>query len=266
VPVCNDWPDADEPWLRNVYLAATEIDKLVSADHLRTGTRNLFLHIILQNSGVLRRQAIETVVTSAMTNPVARALGTLLKLEPDEAWLRIRAEFALGYLRRANRHVEADLTRAGLEAFRKLDLPSLAGDGAPPRARITEVHASLFAVGDCFGVAGAEDRARTARETLRPVLTELATAGGQRAWALRRAARAAAYLLTVTAQARESGEQDLSEDLLHKLKHHPDEVTARLSRWALSFRFAADGTVRPLLDAAGHGTFEDNPWPTGART
>ena len=41
--------------------------------------------------------------------------------------------------------------------------------------------------------------------------------------------------------------------LLVQLRGHPDEVTARLSRRALSFRFAPDGAVRPLLDAAEHG-------------
>ena len=72
--------------------------------------------------------------------------------------------------------------------------------------------------------------------------------------------RAAAYLLTVAAQPRRSGKADLSEVLLEKLSHHPDKVTARLSRWALSFRFAPDGSVRSLLDAAEHGVIEDGPF------
>ena len=105
-------------------------------------------------------------------------------------------------------------------------------------------------MGDCFGVAGAQDRAASAREQLRTILTDLADAEGDRAWMLRRPARAAAYLLTVTAQPREDGKKDLSEELLEKMSTHRDKVTARLSRWALSFRFAPDGTIRPLLDAA----------------
>jgi len=260
VAVCNDWPDVDEPWLRRVHQAADELGRLPIPEHLRTGTRNLFLNMILQNAGVYRRQATETVVTSGMTNPVARALGYLLRNEQEEAWLRIRAEFALGFLQRANRWVEGDLTRACLDAYTNLELAQLPEDQAPPRSRVTEVHASLFAVGDCFGVVGAEDRATSARERLRPVLTELADAQGPRAWVLRRAARAAAYLLTVAAQPRRSGKADLSEVLLEKLSHHPDEVTARLSRWALSFRFAPDGSVRSLLDAAEHGVIEDGPF------
>jgi hypothetical protein len=260
VAVCNDWPAVDEPWFGHVQDAANELDKLQIADHLLAGTRTLFLHMILQNAGVYRRQAIETVVTAGLTNPVAQALGKLLKYEQNEAWLRIRAEFALGFLQRANRHVEDDLTHACLNAYRNLGLSQLADADEPPRSRITEVHASLFAIGDCFGVPGVEDRARSARERLRPVLTDLAEATDKRAMTMRRASRAAAYLLTVTAQPKENGKTDLSQELLEKLRDHPDEVTARLSRWALSFRFAPDGSVRPLLDAAEYGVIEDSPY------
>jgi hypothetical protein len=216
--------------------------------------------MILQNSGVYRRQAIETVVTAGMTNPIAQALGKLLQDEQDEAWLRLRAEFALGFLQRANRHVEDDLTHACQSAYRNLGLGQLAETQEPPRSRITEVHASLFAIGDCFGVPGVEDRAKSARDRLKPVLTDLAEATGDRAMIMRRAARAAAYLLTVTAQPQESGKPDLSQELLEKLRDHPDEVTARLSRWALSFRFGPDGSVRPLLDAPEYETIEDSPY------
>jgi hypothetical protein len=260
VAVCNDWPDVNEPWFDNVREAARELDRLQIADHLRAGTKTLFLHMILQNSGVYRRQAIETVVTAGMTNPIAQALGKLLQDEQDEAWLRLRAEFALGFLQRANRHVEDDLTHACQSAYRNLGLGQLAETQEPPRSRITEVHASLFAIGDCFGVPGVEDRAKSARDRLKPVLTDLAEATGDRAMIMRRAARAAAYLLTVSAQPQESGKPDLSQELLEKLRDHPDEVTARLSRWALSFRFGPDGSVRPLLDAPEYETIEDSPY------
>lgn len=260
VAVCNEWPDVDEPWFRHVQRAADELDRFAIPPHLRAGTKNLFLHIILQNAGVYRRHAIETIVASGMTAPVARALGSLLRNEGDEAWLRLRAEFALGFLQQANRYVEEDLTNACLAAYKNLRLADLADGEKPVRSRVTEVHASLFAVADCFGVTGAEARARSARERLRPVLVELADVRGARAADLRRAARAAAYLLTVTAQPREGAEPDLSEALLGRLQDHKDEVTARLSRWALSFRFAPDGSVRPLLDAADYEKTFDDPW------
>jgi hypothetical protein len=80
-------------------------------------------------------------------------------------------------------------------------------------------------------------------------LLTLATVEPERALILRRAARAAAYLLTITAQPRDGNGKDLSQELLEHLARHPDPVTARLSKWALSFRFADDGSVRPLLYA-----------------
>jgi hypothetical protein len=263
VAVCNDWPDIGEPWLANVMQAADKLNAYVmpSTAHLRTGTRNLFLQMILQNSGSHRRIAIETVRIGGMTNPVARALGFLLETERNEAWLRIRAEFALGYLQRVNRHVEGDLTNACRDAYDNLHLADLSAEEEPPSARVTELHASLFAIGDLFGVPGAEDRAKSARDGLAPILTALAEATDKRADFVARAARAAAYLLTVTAQPREdTGEQDLSQSLLLKLASYPDAVTARLSKWALSFRFAADGGVRPLLAAADYGKIKDGPF------
>jgi hypothetical protein len=258
-PVCNEWPDVGDPWLQHVQEAAGELDNLGIPDHLLTGTKSLFRHMILQNAGGYRAQAIETVVTSGWAEPVARALGLLLKKEPGEAWLRIRAEAALGLLQRPDHATEADLTNACLQAYRNLEIDKIPTDGRdksqvsedeqPPRARITEMHTSLFAVGDCFGVAGAEDHARTACERLREVLEGLAAPEMPRARILRRPARSATYLLTVTAQQPESGEKGLSQELLEKLSRHPDPVTRRLSGWALKVRFAPGG-VRPLLAAA----------------
>jgi hypothetical protein len=256
VAVCNDWPDVNEPWFRRVQAAANELDDSQIPPHLRTGTKNLFRHMILQNAGVHRREAIETLVTSGWTEPVARALGSLLRAEQDEAWIRIRAEFALGFLQRHDVSVKNDLTRACEHAYRNLKRGETLPKG-PPRAYVTEMHTSLFAVGDCLGVAGAEAQARSARERLRPILIDLANADGDRARILRRPARAAAYLLTATAQSSTGGRKDLSQELLEKLSRYPDPVTAELSRWALSFRFAPGGAIRPFLAAAEDGEHED---------
>lgn len=251
VAVCNDWPDVDKPWFRRVQAAADELDYSGIPSHLLTGTKNLFRHMILQNAGAHRREAIETLVTSGWTEPVARALGSLLRAE-DEAWVRIRAEFALGFLQRHDVSVENDLTRACEYAYRNLKRGETLPEG-PPRAYVTEMHTSLFAVGDCLGVAGAEERARSARERLRPILTDLANAEGDRARILRRPARAAAYLLTATAQSSTGDRKDLSQELLEKLSRYPDPATSELSRWALSFRFAPGGAIRPFLAAAEDG-------------
>src|ERR1022692_4811845 len=248
VPVCNDWPDIDEPWFEHVREAADKLDNAGIPDHLREGTTSLFRHMILQNAGVYRRHAIETVVTGGVGAPVADALGFLLERE-DEPWVRIRAEFALSFLQRRDPVVEEHLIRACLHAHTVLHRDGMAEDGPPPKSHVTELHSSLFALGDCFGVAGAEDHAKRVRDRLRPVLTELASMEGDRAKILRQATRAAAYLLLVTAQPAKGTEKDLSQVLLEQLSKHSDEVTAGLSNWALGFRFRPDGGVCPLIDA-----------------
>jgi hypothetical protein len=252
-PVCNTWPEVDDPWFRHVQEAADHLDEEDVPAHLLTGTKNLFRHMILQNAGVYRRQAIETVVTSGMNQAVARALGYLLRNEENEAWLRIRAQAALGFMQVHDYQAERDLTDACVRAHQNLEPRATPDDAQPARSQVTELHASLFAVGDCFGVTGAGVRAADAREKLRHVLTDLANMEGDSANRLRRPARAAAYLLTVTAQPKVGDKEDLSQELLEKLSQHKDTVTARLSQWALSFRFAPDGSIRPFLASAGGG-------------
>ena len=252
-PVCNKWPAEDQEWRRNVEAAAQELDRAGLPPHLLKGTKQLFEHILLQNAGVYRRQAIETVTTGGWTVPVARALGELLKIEEQESWLRIRALFALGFLQvRGTRAVE-DLTQACRHAYENLLRE-------PTRAQVTEMHAALFAVGDCFGVESREAQApaRTARDSLEGILRDLITRTEPEE--LHPAARAAAYMLTFTAQTKEKksdDDRDLSEELLMQLREHPDPLTGRLAEWALSFRFTDRGRerqVRPLLEAARHGT------------
>ncbi|MFE9672957.1 hypothetical protein ACFYO5_02345 [Streptomyces sp. NPDC006259] len=248
--VCNDWPDTDKPWFRTVMAAAERLGADPSIpDHVRPATRTLFEHALLQNAGVPRRQAIDTIVAAGWAEQVATALIEVLAQERDESWLRIRALFALGFLQCRSEHVEDALVEATVLAHGKLF-------GHPPgehQATVTELHAALFSVGDCFGARGAEAQARAVRKRLKGVLTELATHGGthtRQAWPV---ARATAYLLTVTAQDREDDEPDLAEGLLTALTLHRDEVTGKLSAWALDFRFGDDAkhTVRPLIAAAG---------------
>ena len=113
--------------------------------HLLTGTKNLFRHMILQNAGVYRRQAIETVVTSGMSPPVARALGSLLRTRDRRGMAAHPRQFALGFMQRHDLSVERDLTDACVQAYQSLKQDP--DDGYPPRSQITEMHASLFAVG-----------------------------------------------------------------------------------------------------------------------
>jgi hypothetical protein len=254
-PVCNEWPAEDQQWRRNVDVAAQELDRSGLPPHLLKGTKRLFEHILLQNAGVYRRQAIETVTTGGWNVPIARALGELLKIEEQESWLRIRALFALGFLQVMDDRAVEDLTQACRHAYENLLRE-------PTRAQVTEMHAALFAVGDCFG--GEDQAARThaqaARESLGAILRGLTTCTNPEK--LHPAARAAAYMLTFTAQPREKhhdGDRDLSEELLMQLRKHEDPLTRRMAEWALSFRFADRGDnkerrVRPLLEAARFGT------------
>jgi hypothetical protein len=247
-PVCNDWPKVDEPWLQHVLDAAEELNGLGLPDQLKAGTKSLFRHMILQNAGVYRRQAIETMITSGWSGPVIRALEILLRHEPEESWLRIRALFALGFLQRPSL-VENVLANACRQAYANLG-KDLDAEGAPPRARRTEMHTALFAAGDSFGVPGAERQAKRVRDSLRPVLTGLAVREGGPVGSDCRPIRAAAYMLTATAQPSEEGKKDFSQELLEKLSDHPDKATAGLSKWALDFRFDPDGGTRPFLAAA----------------
>jgi len=155
-PACNEWPDLDEPWLGRVHEAAGELDDFGVADHLRDATKKLFLHMILQPAALYRRHAIETVVTGGMAAPVSRALGLLIRNEPEQAWIRIRAQAALGALQKPNQWVEADLARSALNSYKSLTSPP-AGEGVP-RTDTNELHTCLFAIGDCF-------TARQKRET-----------------------------------------------------------------------------------------------------
>lgn len=268
VEVCNEWPARDDRWFRNVQAAADRLDQSDIPPHLLTGTKNLFRHMVLQNAGVHRREAIETVVTAGLGEPAARALGWLLDNEREERWLRIRAEFALSFLQQRTPTVEADLTSACEFAWENLgrdlglipaDLDPIPADQGPPRSHVTEMHTALFAIGDCFGVAGHETDARRIRDTLRPILISLVDAADspRAARVLRRPARAAAYLLTVTAQDEHGRRPDLSRELLERLGRNQDPVTSELSRWALSFRFAPDGKVRPMLAAVEHARHDD---------
>jgi hypothetical protein len=160
--------------------------------------------------------------------PVARELGPLLEKEQEEAWLRIRAEFALSYLQQHDAKVESDHTPACGQAYAGLKLDQIPEDQAPPRSHVIEMRRSLLAVGDCFGVPGCEERGRNSRALLAPILTY--------ALMVRRPARTAAYLLTATAQPEHAGKPDLSRVLLEKLSRRPDPVTAKLSNWMVSFR------------------------------
>lgn len=239
--VCTTWPVIEDPWFQAVIDAGRRLDvRETIPPQLRSVTRTLFEHTLLQNAGVIRRKAIDTLIAAGWAREVTSAVIEVLNKVPDEPWLRIRALFALGFLQHRDSDVERALAVACDTACRRLQQ-----EGATP-AMATEMHAVLFAIGDLFGVKGAEDRARSIRTRISRVLKLAAEPGTDP-----QVARAAAYMLTVTAQSREDdGRKDLSQELLESLARHPDPVTRELSLWTLSFRFAPDYSIRPLLDQA----------------
>ncbi|WP_328666854.1 hypothetical protein OG905_07355 [Streptomyces sp. NBC_00322] len=252
-PVCNTWPEPDlqkDPWFQVVQDAADSLDAREIPARILQPTKVLFMHMLLQNAGVQRRQATDTLLVGGWTEAVIAGLAHVLKHEKNESWLRVRALFAIGYLQRRDHAVAKTLIEACKDAHQKLMAD-------PTGAQITEMHAVLFAIGDCFGASfGVLDRSnlKTVRDGITPILRELATGEltkhDQRFFPV---ARALVYLLTFTAQNRQKGQKgrmDLCEELLNSMSEHPDELTRWFCEWTLRFRFTEDGTVQSLMRAA----------------
>ncbi|MEV0226289.1 hypothetical protein [Streptomyces sp. NPDC050704] len=250
VPVCNQWPEpdaAEDPWFQVVQDAANSLDSRGIPAQILRPTKVLFLHVLLQNAGVQRRQAIDTLLAGGWARPVIKALAQVLRNERTESWLRIRVLFAIGYLQCRDSSVATILTKACKDAHLKLQ-------GDPTRAQITEMHAVLFAIGDCFGAGfGARDlnQLTSVREEIAPILAELVDSDRLKTdERFLPVARALVYLLTFIAQNRRGEAKDLSEQLLLSLREHPDKLTRDYCEWVLRFRFSEDGTVQSLLHAA----------------
>jgi hypothetical protein len=244
VGVCNEWPEVDESWMQHVNEAVGYLERQVIPQDVLPGTRTLFRHSLLQNAGVYRRQAIEALVAGGWTGPVARALERFLELETEESWIRIRALFALGFLQHRDRSVEHYLSDSCHHAYSNLK------DNPTGAQQIAEMHAALFAIGDCFGATEVhEEDVRRMREGIRGVLTKLISSGVTTQNDLYPVSRACAYLLTFMILPREGQAEDLAETLLKELSKHPDRTTRKLSRWALENRLNESGEVRQLVHA-----------------
>jgi hypothetical protein len=247
--VCNHWPDTPgAAWLAVVHDAAESLGNPIP-DYILPATKKLFRHMLLQNHGVKRRHAIDTLVAGGWVEPITQALEKVLLSRDVEAWLRVRVLFALGFLQQRDETVARILTTACNDAHAKLIAP----DRDPTSAEISEMHAALFALGDCFGAGfGAPDvpgATRIVRRETEDTLRDLVTGGQISSRERHLIARAVAYLLTVSAQDQEHNQKDISQELLEELGKHPDEVTREFSKWALSFRFGKDGRVQPLMQA-----------------
>lgn len=235
--VVNTWPVGDLPMRAAVAAGAQHLlDNPQIPSYLKDATRVLFEHALLQNAGVWRRKAIDTLRSAGVARPVAAAMRAVMEHPDAEPWLRCRVAFAIGFLQDRGDEVEQALKTAFQEARENLERNLR--QNTLTRDLVSELHAILFAIGDCFGALGAEAAARRMRRFLHE----------QRLWTLvdqcgtadlAPIARAAAYLLTVTTQ---------SDDRL-KLEelsvNHLDEPTRAACEWALARRFAGN-QLRPL--------------------
>ncbi|MFD4636860.1 hypothetical protein ACFWN2_06065 [Lentzea sp. NPDC058436] len=242
IPVCQTWSGVDNPCVGVVAEATAQlrVDPRIDGKTMKRdfppieSTCVLFEHSLLQNAGVHRRNVIDTLLAAGMAAPVTEALEHVLEHEDSEAWLRCRALFAFGMLQERSSMVQLILGHAFDQSWRRFK-------SKPARTSTSELHAAMFAIGDCFGAPGAERQAIALRQAIDPVLPELfeLTGHGEKTYM---AARAAAYMLMVTAHA----EPENTRRLLAMLERHPDRATKRLSSWALEHRFTSSGRTRPL--------------------
>jgi hypothetical protein len=239
------WPDTDQAALRIVKEATATFAYPTTPQNIVAASKTLFEHALLQNAGVPRRHAIDTLAAGSWTGPVVKALDYVITHRDAETWLRCRALFALSFLQDSERTVEQIMRRACERAKRWLD-DDLRRSSEPSPAVAADMHAALFAIGDCFGAAGAEDGARRLRRPapgIDDILDDLLKISSKTE-TLYRVGRAAAYVVAVTAQTGDNSRTLLSRTLA---EHH-DEGTTRLCEWALK-RFTKDGVTRPIHEA-----------------
>jgi hypothetical protein len=244
--VAQTWPDdaKKHPCVRVVAAgsARLRVDPSVP-DAVKAATVFLFDQALLQNAGVYRRKAIDTLRGAGLAGATARALISILD-RADEPWLRCRALFALGFLQDRDDSVQTALKDAVLKALSSTE--QHIAHGSLTRDVISELHAAIFAIGDCYGSAGQERYARYMRGQIDEPLWKFVNQHQEEEFFP--VSRAAAYLLTVTPQL---DDQNDDRKLLRQLEQtHPDAVTKQACAWALSMRFATDSegkdAVRPL--------------------
>jgi hypothetical protein len=244
--VCNIWEGdhQGQPCLEAVHAVAQQLTSPAVPAPILDAARFLFEHALLQNAGVYRRRAVDALRAGGLSGPVTDALGRLLDFGDIDVWLRCRALFAIGFLQERGANVQRILPDAYQQSMETLLHGKEAG--AVTRDMVSEVHAALFAIGDCFGALGARQEAQTVRATIDETLPALVKEcedpdpkwrGEEKLFPV---ARAAAYMLTVTAQPED-------RDWLTSLIDYPDPVVGETARWALAKRFNDAGTLQPLF-------------------
>ena len=116
------------------------------------------------------------------------------------------------------------------------------GDSQAYRVRVIELHAAVFAIGDCFGDPAASDEAEAVRATVDDLLNTLITAvKNDREGHLISIGRAVAYLVGSTAHVNVGS----SVRLLTELVEVDDKMTSALGAWGLQRLGDTEGPVLP---------------------
>ncbi|MCA1702697.1 MAG: hypothetical protein LC808_05275 [Actinobacteria bacterium] len=234
------WPDDGRHYIALVRNAVTAALLEDLPTRIRPDTELFIEHSLLQNSGVIRRQAIDALAAGGWGCKIVPVYAHILNDPACESWLQCRTLLALSFLQERTRTVSAQLERSCKRAESKL-----MRNGAPEsttRGVVAEMHAALFAVGDCFGSVGAEALGGRLRTKLDTQLTRLLALSDQGHPDLFPIARAATYVLATTLQ---NGDLGTKEALHQQSQTHHDPLTKSLSEWAYS-RFDRAGHVRPV--------------------
>jgi hypothetical protein len=244
--ILTDWPDLEEPAQKLVAAAADQLTDVPA--RIRGATGKLVEHAVLKNAGVYRRRAIDTLRAGGFGVSAARALGAVLRRgAAAPSWLRVRVLFAIGFLQERGPDVQEALRSACTSAWNDLQKVSPA-DGHRYWVRAIELHAAIFAIGDCFGDPAAKNEAEAVRATIDDLLTSLiAEVKNDDAGHLTSIGRAIAYLVGSTAHVNVGS----SRRLLTELAGMRDKMTSTLGAWGL--QRLGDSDTDPVLPAHSVG-------------
>ncbi|MEV4655086.1 hypothetical protein [Micromonospora sp. NPDC049301] len=233
--IVTSWPALGDPCQQVMHDAASHLDV---PDRIRAATETLLQHAVIKNAGVYRRRAIDTLRAGGWAAQVIPALEQVLLDPRAEAWLRCRVLFAIGFMQERDEHVQEVLRQASEDSWKRVGT-TRRNKSHDFRVRVLELHSALFAVGDCFGAAGAERSAAQVRELLDQLLGELVEAvkeDNRLGKDLVPVSRALTYLLGTTAHVRPAR----TKEWLETLAQVDDPATRTMSNWGLSRLRSAD--------------------------
>lgn len=210
--------------LLRAYGEAGSADCTVSRE-LHTATRNLTETALLTVDNVKRRNCLETLMASGLTDQVGPAFGTVAKTSTAPWWLVESATFALGFLGSGRAYGT---------------LVSLADSQAPRRSDHTPSdvrHCALWGLAELRCESGDIDAA-TPDSNKRHFDVFARAAGLERGDKVdRRLTNAAAYGIALC-------RSDDRYDALQKLASSSDQTTSSVARWGLEMTQALADSAR----------------------